>query len=178
MEETKQNCPPTKITKTWFIQRGNNENDILACDEYECWNLLNNKSNWRRNDFKIIGVSDGSTYVKTIKEGQTDIIKAQNELNVLSQDLTRYLNTRDKFKFEELLLDTDEKVIRVNSFIKDLENKISEKNKIVNNSNKYIVDKAFQAELSVAKGHIEMPKNFDIFTPHGNRDKILNALGK
>lgn len=178
MEEQKQNCPPTKINKTWFIQRGNNEKDILACDEQECWNLLKNKSNWRRNDFKIIGVSSGVKYIETIKEAQGEIIKTQNELNSLSQDLTRYLNTKDKFKFEELLPDTEPKVIRVNTLIKELEQQISEKNKIINNSNKYIVDKAFQEELKVARGNIEMPSNFDVFTPHGNRDKILNALGK
>jgi hypothetical protein len=178
MEKEKQGHLPTKITKTWFIQRGNNPEDVFACDEQEAWGLFNNRSNWMRRDFKIVGVSDGSTYVKTIKDGQQEIFSLQNEVAALSRDLTRYLETQDKLKFTDLLPETDEKVIRVKVLVKELQDKIDEKSGVLSNAQKYVVDKAFKAELEVARGHIEMPQNFDVFTPHGDREKILRQLGK
>jgi len=172
------NQPPTKINKTWFIQRGNDPKDIFACEEQEAWGLFNNRTNWMRNDFKIIGVSDGVTYVQTIKESQAETANIQPEIAILSRDLTRFLETRDNLKFKELLPDTDEKMIRVNGLIKELQTKLDEKNLTLSNSQKYIISKAFNAELDKARGHIEQPTNFDIFTPSGNREKILQALGK
>jgi hypothetical protein len=176
MENTNQ--PPTKINKTWFIQRGDNPNDIFACEEQEAWGLFQNRTNWMRRDFKIIGVSDGSTYVKVLNESKGEVDKAQSEVASLSRDLTRYLDTKDNLKFKELLPDTDEKMIRLNGLIKELEDKIEEQNKILNNAQKYMVDKAFKAELEIARGHIEMPSNFDVMTPNGDRDRILRQLGK
>jgi len=176
MENTNQ--PPTKINKTWFIQRGDNPNDIFACEEQEAWGLFRNRTNWMRRDFKIIGVSDGTTYVKVLNESKGDVEKAQREVETLSRDLTRYLDTKDNLKFKELLPDTDEKMIRLNGLISELETKIAEQNKILNNAQKYMVDKAFKAELEIARGHIEQPTNFDIFTPNGNRDKVLKQLGQ
>lgn len=173
-----QNVKPTKITKTWFIERGNNPNDIFACDEQEAWGLFENKSNWRRNDFKIVGVSDGQTYVRMINEGQNEIRQLTEEVQNLSRDLTRYLEARDKLKFDQFVPDTDERIIRANVLINDLQSKVDEKNNILHNAQTYVVDKAFKAELEIARGHIEHPHNFDVFTPHGNRDKILKSLGK
>lgn len=173
-----ENTQPTKVGKTWFIQRGNNPEDIFACDEQEAWGLFNNRTNWMRRDFKIIGVSDGTTYVRTIKKANAEINQLQQEVAVLSRDLTRYLDTRDTLKFKELLPETDEKMVRVSGLIKELEDKLAEKNKILNNAQKYVVDRAFKAELEVARGKIEHPSNFDVFTPNGNRDKILKQLGQ
>ncbi len=172
------NQPSTKIVKTWFIQRGNNEKDVFACDEQEAWNLFQNKSNWARKDFKIVGVSSGETYYKALKESQSEVSKIQGEVANLSRDLTRYLDTKDNLKFKELLPDTDEKMVRVNALIKELQDKIDEKNKILNNSQRYVVDKAFQAELAVARGNIEYPTNYDVMTPLGDRERILKQLGK
>lgn len=173
-----ENQPNTKITKTWFIQRGENPNDIFACDEQEAWGLFQNRTNWMRRDFKIIGVSDGSTYVRVLNESRSDVEKAQKEVETLSRDLSRYLDTKDNLKFKELLADTDEKMIRLNGLIDELQVKIDAQNKILNNAQKYMVDKAFQAELEVARGNIEQPQNFDVFTPNGSRDKILKQLGQ
>jgi type IV secretory pathway VirJ component len=172
------NTQPTKVSKTWFIQRGSNEKDIFACDEKEAWGLFQNRSNWRRNDFKMIGVSDGQTYVKVLRDSQNEINQVRSEVEALSRDLTRYLDTRDNLKFKELLPDTDEKMKRVDALIKDLQDKVDAKNVILNNAQKYVVEKAFNAELEMARGKIEMPSNFDVMTPHGDRQKILNAMGK
>jgi hypothetical protein len=62
-------------TKTWFMERGDGK--IFACEEIEAWELLRNKSNWRRNDFKIIGVSDGLIYAQAVNEASNLIDKQQ-----------------------------------------------------------------------------------------------------
>lgn len=170
------NQPPTKITKTWFIQRGSDENDIFACEEKEAWGLFQNKSNWRRNDFKIVGVSNGQVYLETIKNSQNEIATLTSEVQTLSKDLTRYLDSRDRLQFDQFVPETDERIIRANKLIKDLQDKLDEKNAILANAQKYVVEKAFKAELEVARGHIEYPSNHDIMTPHGSRDKILSAM--
>jgi hypothetical protein len=173
-----ENNTITKIEKTWFIQRGDNPDDVFACGEQEAWGLFNNRSNWARKDFKIVGVSDGKKYVEVIRSGNVEIEQLRNEVQSMSRDLKRYFDTLDGFKFKELLSDTDEKVVKVKGIIKDLQDKVDEKNKVLDNSQGYVIKKAFEAELAVARGHIEQPQNFDVYTPHGNREKILKELGK
>lgn len=165
---------PTKITKTWFLERGDGK--IFACSELEAWNTLRHKGNWQRNDFKIIGVSDGSEYVRVMKSATNENTKIENEISVKSTDLTRYLNTLDKFKFELLLEDTDEKVVKVKGIIENLKKEIETLSKQVSLDKQSIFNKAFEAELAKAKGHIEFPQNQDIATPRGDRETILKNL--
>jgi len=165
---------PTKIGKTWFIERGDGK--IFACDEQEAWNTLRNRSNWQRQDFKIIGVSDGTKYVESLKNAtkEKELIDAQ--ISTKSAEMTRYLNTLDKFKFELLLDDTDEKVAKVKAIISGLQKEIDELNKQFSQGFQSIVNKAFDEELARARGHIEYPQNQDIKTPGGSRDIILRNM--
>lgn len=173
MEQPK-NIQPTKIGKTWFIERGDGK--VFACDEQEAWNLMRNKGNWQRTDFKIIGVSDGQTYTTALK----DAIKEKETIDALisqkATELTRYLNTLDKFKFDELLEDTDEKVIRVKGIIAGIQKEIDDLNAKFSKGFQDVVDKAFNAELESARGKIEMPTNHDVYTPNGDRDLIMRNM--
>lgn len=169
---------PTKITKTWFFQRGTDPNDVFACSEQEAWNQLRNRSNWQRNDIKLIGVSDGKTYVRIMAQANIERAELETKMKQFAQDITKYNKTYDKFKFEDLLADDDEKVIKLKGILDDLNTKYEQAHKELNDFNKIIVEKAFKAELEIAKGHIEMPENFDVFTPNATkRNKILENLG-
>lgn len=174
MEQNNQSQPPTKIGKTWFFERGDGK--VIACGEQEAWNLLRNKSNWQRNDFKMIGVSDGTTYVNALKEA--GLAKAQNEAKVAEKntEITRYLNTLDKFKFELLLDDKDEKVVKVKGIIDGLKKEVSDLTQEFSKGQQEIVNRAFEAELSRARGNMEMPSNQDIATPKGDRERILRNM--
>lgn len=169
---------PTKVRETWFIQRGQNPDDIFACDEQEAWGLFHNRTNWMRRDFKIIGVSDGKTYVRIIKESGQKRTQLEERVKQLSADLTRYMHTQDKFKFEDLLPDTDEKVVKIKAITEKLQKEIDEVNAQLQSIHSTIVKEAFDAELAIARGNIKHPTNHDVFTPAGNRDKILQNLGK
>lgn len=173
MEQPK-NLKPTKIGKTWFIERGDNK--VFACDEQEAWNLVRNKSNWQRQDFKIIGVSDGQTYVNALKEATKEKETIDALIAQKSTELTRYLNTLDKFKFDELLEDDNEKVLKVKAIIKGIEKEIDDLNAKFAKGFQDVVDKAFNAELEKARGNIEMPSNHDIFTPNGDRELIMRNM--
>lgn len=169
---------PTKVTKTWFIQRGQDPKDVFACDEQDAWGLFHNRTNWMRKDFRIVGVSDGKTYVRVLKENSN--LKAELETKVakLSSDIGRYNRTLDKLKFEDLLTEKDEKVSRVTSIVAESQKDLDVANNELANIQKLVVERAFNAELDVARGKIEHPTNHDVFTPTGNRAKILRTLGQ
>lgn len=168
-------APPTKIEKTWFLER--EDNSIIAVGEVEAYSLLH-PTQMGAKRYKIVGVSDGRVYVEVMKNAGKEKSALETRVRTLSTDITRYLNTLDKFKFEELLEDTDPKVIRVKEIMSKLQAEIDIANEGLANIQKLVVDKAFNAELVVAKGKIEQPRNFDVFTPGGNSDKVLRALNR
>jgi vacuolar-type H+-ATPase subunit I/STV1 len=172
-----QQQPPTKIEKTWFIQRGDNPDDILAMCEKEAYSVFYESRN-SKTRFKILGVSDGSTFVRVKQEAEAMKGDLKNKIATLSREITRYLESKDKFKFEELLEDNDPKVVRVSQIIADKEKELDKANKDLQDNEQIAYKKAFNAELEVARGHIEMPpkEKYEVFTPDGNRDKILRSI--
>lgn len=168
---------PTKITKTWFFERGDGK--IFATGEEEAWGLLKNRSNWTRNDFKMIGVSSGMTYLKTIQSAEAEKKRVDEQVAEKTTELNRYVSTLDKFKFELLLDDADEKVVKVKGIIRGLQREINDLQAQFSKGYQDIVNKAFEAELAEARGHIEMPGNHDIKTPNkADRDVILRNISR
>lgn len=167
----------TRPEKTWFFQRG--DGMIFACNEVQANETMRNRTNWMRRDFKMLGVSDGTTYKRVKNEEKKSIVALKEELKELNINLSKYLKTLERFKFDELLDETDVKVIRANELIKELESKIEEKETILKNAAKIIEQKAFDAEFAMAKGNLEMPSDINVMTPDKkDREKILKALHK
>lgn len=171
-----QNAQDSKPRKTWFIER-TGDGFIFATDEIDAWNLLTDKSTWRRHDFKIIGVSNGETYFKILKTGNAELATLQEERAAISRDLQKYLQTEDRLRFTELKDDSDEMVIKVKGLIADLNKKLEEVDNKIQNFNSLIVKKAFDAELEIAKGTIEFPSNQNVISPvESDKKKILQLL--
>ena len=178
--QNQQQAQPTKVTKTWFIEKENGE--IFAINEKGAWDLQynQNRNNLYSRKYKIVGVSDGRTYVDIIKNSQNEKAELERLLSTESDELSRYVNTLDRFKFNELLEDEDPKVLRAKELIKKKEENIADINNKLVNIHKIIIEKAFKAELEKARGNIEKPANNDIFTPSSSREvrnKIINSLG-
>src|SRR3954468_14551380 len=74
--------------KTWFFQRG--DGLLFPCEEKEAWDICNNRSTWKRRDFKYIGVSDGTTYQKIVKGALGDAKRLEPELDKIRLELKRY----------------------------------------------------------------------------------------
>jgi len=170
-----QQQPPTKVEKTWFMQRENGA--IIATSENDAYSMLH-PTQFNAKHYKIVGVSDGRTYVDIIKNSAQEKIKLEEKVKTLSMNMTRYLKSLDSFKFEELLDDTSDKVIKVKGIISDLEKEIDSTNSSLANIQKSVVDRAFKAELEIAKGNIEQPRKNNVYCPGGNKDKVLRALNQ
>jgi hypothetical protein len=118
----------------------------------------------------------GKTYVEIIKTAGVEKQAIESQVRAKSSDITRYLNTLDKFKFEELLEDTDPKVIRVREIMAKLQLEIDQLNEGLANIQKLVVDKAFNAELEIARLTPEQPRKINVFTPGGSADRISKML--
>lgn len=176
METQQQTQPPTKVSKTWFFER-TGDNFIFACDEHEAWNLLNNKSSWARKDFKMLGMSDGKTYVSVLKTANREVENLRQQRATLALDFDRYSKTEERLRFTELKDDTDEMVIKVKGILSNLSKEIQTLDEQIHSFDKDIIQKAFDAELDKARGNMVAPQNFDVITPVGSdRDKILNSI--
>jgi hypothetical protein len=163
--------------ETWFIERG--DGYIFACDEAEAWGLFNNRSNWMRRDFKIIGVSDGKTYFDHIKRNRNRASELAQTVAELKQTLQKYLATEDRFRFELLLDESDERVKKAADLRQKVQDEIMAKEQELANINTIVIKEAFNLELNKARGNIRMPSNHDVITPNAtDRSKVLNALGK
>ena len=168
-----------KPRKTWFIQRGDGK--ILPMEELEAWKTLTNRSNWVRHDFKIIGVSDGTTYLKVINESKAKSESIRQEIAQLETELNKYRKTEERFVFDELLSLNDDKVVKVKAIIKEYSDKIEILDKELLTMTTDVAKTAFDAELKVAidSGNREFPTNHDIITPNASpqeRQKILANL--
>lgn len=174
----KPNLPKEGPVKTWFIKR-TGDGHIFACDERQAHITLNDRSNWRRRDFELIGVSDGTTYFNMILKQANIKNDLVNEITELKGQLRRYMQTEERLKFDELLDDDNEKVIKVRSIMKEVNDKLDVLEDDLMNIEKTIINKAFNAELDVARGNIEAPRNPDVMTPGADmvqRNKIIANL--
>lgn len=168
----------SKPTKTWFIER-TGDGKIFATDEHDAWNMLTDKSKWRRHDFKIIGVSDGVTYFNTINSGKSEMASLLEQKAQLQTTFQKYSTTEDRLRFTELKDNNDEMVKKVMALLSDTSKQIADIDGKLKNFNKHLIDKAFNAELEKARGNIVFPSNHDVITPvQADRAKILANLGK
>lgn len=167
----------TRPKKTWFFKRGDGK--IFAVEEKEAWNLLNQRSDWARKDFEMIGCSDGLTYQKIVRESATIKRELQEKVESEHKTLRAYLSVLEKLKFEDILDDEHEKVKRAKEQIAKTESVIDKYTAELNDINRTVVDKAFQAELEIAKENNELPRNHDVITPgadNSSRGKIMSSL--
>lgn len=177
----------TKINKTWFIER-TGDGKIFACEEKEASEIMYNRTNWMRRDFKIIGVSNGETYQKVIAESKGKSEGVFTEIQTLELELKRYRSLEEKMIFEDLVDPNDEdpktlpqreKLAKLREIIAGYLKKIEGKNDEYRKLTKGINEVAFQAELEVARGHIERPGNMNIMTPGATgeeRQKIIKSM--
>ncbi len=184
----------TAPKKTWFIERG--DGLIFACQETEAWGLFENRTNWMRRDFKILGVSDGTTHARVIRESAGNSKQIMEDIKRLETDLARYRKTEERMVFDDLIdpegtdpaQEVDRaKIKRVRTIIAEYDEKLLKLNEDYKNITKNIVQTAFDAELAVARanqkarGRVEYPTNQNIITPGASpkqRRKVLKAMAQ
>lgn len=179
MQEQAKKAALTPV-KTWWIER-TGDGMIFPADEQQAWNILTNRSRWTRNDFRVVGVGDGTTFVETLKNAKSKTQELKQELAEAKEVEQRYLKAEDRFRFEEILDEDDDRLKRATKKRKEASEKVRKLKKELDKVQGNIVKKAQDAEYEAAKGNIEMPSNHDVLTPHARneqeRKKILGQIG-
>jgi hypothetical protein len=157
MEKEVKMMPPQK---TWFFE--DTSGRIFPANEKEAFELMTNNSRWRRQDIKMVGVSDGTTYHKTIEESKQKIADLNETVKEMKQKLNLYIKGHDKLMFEDFLDENDPKVKRAKEVIAKTQKEIDPVEKKLETMRKDIVQIAFEAELEQARGHMENPRDFSV----------------
>lgn len=175
--------------KTWFFERGV-DGMIFPCEEREAWDIVNNRSEWKRRDFKLVGVSDGTTYQRIVKESGAQARALEPEIEKLKAEIKRYEDAENNLLVNEAVdMEGDPsdlvneankaKVTRLRGIIDRLDTQLEAKELEYKNIVSDVVKRAVAAELEVARGHIEWPGNVNVITPDASpreRQKILNIM--
>lgn len=174
--------------KTWFFKRG--DGMIFAAEAREAWDIINNRGNWRRHDFKLLGCSDGKTYERVVREKRAEADALQPELVRMRTQLERYRKAEERLMVDEAVDEDDltdpvnaenvAKLKRLQGLIERFEKKLAKKEKEYRDLTKNVTQQAFDAELKVArKNPIEYPPAMNIITPGATprrRKRVLDLL--
>lgn len=178
-----------KPRPTWFIERGDGK--IFAVEEAEAWDLMKNRSNWMRRDFKFLGMSDGSVYFEHIKGVTQRTAEIDAKLPALYESVGSYNRGIDRLIVEEATdeedVDVDEenaknvaKLNRLRKMRDRVMDEITALEKERATITKVVYEDAFNKELERARGNMVAPSNTDIMTPHAQsdqeRNKIINQI--
>lgn len=188
--------------KTWFFERMG-DGKIFAVEEREAWQIVFNKSTWKRRDFRLLGTSDGTTYNRIVKESIDDARKLEPLIATKSAELKRYQEAEEKLVIDEAVdmegdpADTfneanKQKVLRLRKIMERLHEELDTLEDDYRKVTADIVTRATEAELEVAKANqaarvaqgldVDWPdENLNIQTPAGShkpRNKILGVLGQ
>lgn len=179
----------TTPKKTWFFERS--DGMIFPAEEKEAWDIINNRSEWKRRDFKLLGVSDGRTYQKITKQSLVSASRLNLEIEELTVNIKNYEKAAERLLVEEAIDVTDEedaenmanlkKLKRLKNITAKMKKEHATKLEKYKTMVRDIVKNATEAELKVARGNIEMPSAVNIITPNvsgSERTRILNVMGK
>jgi hypothetical protein len=156
----KETVEQMKPQPTWFFEGADGK--PFAVNEKEAWDLLTNKSQWRRHDLKMLGASDGQTYHETIKGAGGRTKELQKQIADKKSSLDRYIKGHDKLMFEDFLDEDDPKVQRAKEVIAKVEAEIDPLEKELKDIKGNLVQKAFNAELEKARGNMQNPRDFSV----------------
>lgn len=155
---------------TWFFEGADGK--PFPVNEKEADSLLNSTSKWRRQDLRMVGMSDGTTYHEYIRKSQGRILELEKAVKEKQDMINRFIKTEDKLVFEEVADDDDERLVRVRKKIKELQKEFEPMKKEYDDLRSNIIKKAEEAELEKARGNMVTPRRFNVIK---RGDKALEA---
>lgn len=150
---------------TWFFQGADGK--PFAANEKEAFDLLTNRSNWRRQDLRMLGMSDGTTYYETVKGSKSKIAELKEKVKEKKATLNKYIAGHDKLMFEDFAEKDDPRVIRAKKLIKEVEDELEPLEKELYDVQHNIIQTAFNAELDKARGNMVKPRDFTTIAKAG-----------
>jgi len=189
-----------KPKKTWFFERMG-DGMIFPAEEREAWEICYNKSNWKRRDFRLLGTSDGKTYLKIIDESIGRAKQIEPEIAKKKEELSKYMRAEEKLIMDEAVdmegdptdkanEENKQKVLRLRVIMDRLHDELDKLEGEFKSISSDIVKRATEAELEVAKKNqqerIDAGQDLDwpdqdanIITPDADprgRNKILGLM--
>lgn len=184
----------TQPKKTWFFQRG--DGMIFACEEREAWDVCNNRSNWKRRDFTLLGTSDGTTYHRIVKESMAQAKVLEPQIAAKKEELSKYMRAEEKLIMDEAVdmegdpadevnEENKKKVLRLRGIMDRLHEDLDKIEEEYRAATSAVVKRATDAELAVARENFakygpEWPdEDTNIITPDASpreRNKILGIM--
>lgn len=144
-----KNIKPVKHDKVYFVER-TNDGKIFTMNEKEVQRRFYENTSIYRWNFKILGVSDGKTMEKYMKENKKDVRELENKKDTLEDRLDRYVEKEDELLFEEMVEDDDPRLQRLQKRKEQTKAKIRDLIKKINDESGEVWKEAFEAEKQVA----------------------------
>lgn len=190
----------TAPKKTWFFKRLG-DGKVFACEEREAWQIVYNRSTWKRRDFQLLGTSDGTTYHRITKESMVEAHQLAPEIDKKKAELQRYMDAEEKLVVDEAVdMEGDpadvvnegnkQKVLRLRTIMDRLHGELDKMEARYREVTATVVKRATDAEMEVAIANqkarvaqgldVDWPdESLNIQTPAGShkpRNKILGIL--
>lgn len=161
---------PADPRTTYFFER--DDGTVFATEEEEASELLYHTS-WqnRVHKSKFLGGCDGKAYLEYIKQQKTKEGELVRQIADKTADMKKYMETQNKLKFEDLLDETDPKLIRVEEIIKQHEEEII----LLNEGRNLLRNQVIKGAVEEVKKQIDpnrKPPNRAFMSDNG---KTLNA---
>jgi hypothetical protein len=167
---------------------------VFPCEENEAWDIVNNRSEWKRHDFILLGTSDGTTFNRMIKENRQKVDALSPVVDSLEAEVAQFVRMREKLMLDEIV-DMDDLTDPVNAAnvakIKRLDEILRKKRvELLEKKTEYkrlagdMVKIAIDAERLVAEANLkakgaEWPGPINIITPSASaqeRERILRNM--
>lgn len=182
---------------TWFIKRmyGPRAGEIIAIEEKEAWDVLNNTSTWKFRGFSFIGHSDGTTFQKIINESMSKARVLEPQMAALKAEVDRLVAQEDRFMMNEVVdmegdpsdktnEENKQKVLRMRTIRERSQKKYEVLQTEYSSLTAGIVRRATEEETKVAiknwkKAKVWPRDDVNIKTPHATpkeRGKILKNM--
>lgn len=158
-----ENQDGVKITPagpTWWFE--GNDRKPFPAEEKEAFEIMTNRSAWKRHDLRLIGHSDGSTYNEVIKTAGTKARELTEQIAELRNVLAKYTAGHDKLLFEEFAESDDPRVVRARKLIDETQAKIDPLEQELKSFRGGLIQRAFEAELEKARGNIVNPRDMSV----------------
>jgi hypothetical protein len=186
--------------KTWFFKRLG-DGKIFATEEKEAWQIVYNRSTWKRRDFQMLGTSDGTTYNRIIRESMVEAQKLAPEIEKKKVELQKYMASEENLIMNEVVdMEGDpsdsfneankQKVLRLRTIMDRIHKELDSLEERYKTVVKDVVTRATEEEMKIAIENqnkraeqgleLDWPdENLNVQTPAGSskpRAKILGML--
>lgn len=192
--------------KTWFFERfreGDKGHMIFPCEEREAWEIVYNNSTWKlsKNNFRLLGTSDGSTYQRIVRESLSKAREIEPIIVKKKEEMSKYMRAEENLIMNEVVdmegdpsdatnEENKKKVLRLRAIIDRLHEELDKLEEEFRHISSDIVKRATAEELEVAKknqaARIEQGLGLDWPDPDANiitpdvddrgRNKILSIM--